>query len=96
MKMWRVIISVILALVFYAMAKGCVHASVPSGPIDRWEPMVITAPGSDQVPDDLVAHVLKRTNGFCRDKGRYGVRYLTLFYDRRKLHLEVVYKCWDF
>lgn len=78
-----------LLLVF--LLAGC---AAQLAPIPRYpRPEVTFVKGSDPVPASMVDHVIERTNKFCRDSGRPGVKKLTLNYKAKEQALAVAYLC---
>ena len=73
------------------LSAGCVKNFAPMPKYGR--PEVIIMQGSDPVPAKMVDNVVKRTNKFCRDEGRPGVKRLILNYKAKEQALGVAYLC---
>lgn len=82
-----------LVLMSLVLGMGCATKSTLSELSEPFKPIVVISEDSDPVPDWLVPHVLKRTDQFCKESGRPGVKEVGIHYNAIKRHANVVYIC---
>lgn len=58
-------------------------------------PEVIITFDSDPVPEELKQHIIKRTDGFCKEAGRPGVQRIVIEHHAQEQNTRVVYLCHD-
>ena len=56
-------------------------------------PEVVVAKNSDPIPQELLDHIIRRTDGFCREDGRQGVKRVTILHKQEERTTSVSYLC---
>jgi hypothetical protein len=83
---------IIMLLVFTLVMLGCASKRtiiVEPG----FKPTVIIVRGSDPVPHDLIDYIIKRTNVFCVQKSKRGVRKVAINHTLADRSTTVIYTC---
>jgi len=87
MKLTKFVVVVALSLIAFF---GCANKVIPTL---KDNPTVVIHPDSDPVPQELIDHIIKRTDGFCKESGRKGVEEVGINHNATKRHTTVVYIC---